>query len=196
MNNVRRYINFRYLNWLDYATQMAKVHHFIGWEHDLLSESVVQLFRKPEAQIIGLLDRKTKKIVNGEPTTELDKYILSIMKTNAFSASGPFRKNVLGKKIIRRRCDGVDTCQLVEFTDYDDIEQSDREQPTKNKLDVMHRLNISRLKANFFDDQAIELYTVHYVYSRPLGEFLKEEQRLIAEISAFLKSTQNSLFDN
>jgi len=82
MTDVRAYIAFRYPNWMDYARYQCRVQHLDEWAADLMNEIIVDLLRKPESKLTDLMSRQTRKIVNGEPTTELDKFVLNSAKSS------------------------------------------------------------------------------------------------------------------
>src|SRR5690554_740044 len=98
---------------------MARVHHFSGWGEGLLQDVVCELLIKPYDKFQGMLTTTTKKVVNGTPTTELDKFVLKMMNINATSPVAPFRKNTLGKKVISRAGGKIKTANLTELNGYD-----------------------------------------------------------------------------
>lgn len=195
MDELNRYIAFRYPNWLDYATHMAKVHKFVGWEYDLLNDCIIELLKKDKALLLGLLARKTSKIVNGEATTELDKFILRIMHLNAFSPVAPFRKNTLGNKIINRQKKQVQTIKRTELSGHDVADET-YNMEINNKLDLMHSRNIKRLCDNGFNANAVKLYQTHFIVARPLKEYNDQDQDHINEIQQFLSTTRKTLLDD
>lgn len=195
MDELNKYITFRYQNWLDYATHMARVHRFEGWETDLLNDCLIELLKKDRELLLGLLSRKTRKIVNGKPTTELDKFFLKIMHLNAFSPVAPFRKNTLGNKIINRHKNRVETAKKTELKGHD-IPDEDYNMEINNKLDTMHACNINRLGNNGFDTAAIKIYTSHFIHCKPLKQYTESEQEDIKQIRNFLSNTQKTLLDD
>lgn len=195
MEELREYINFRYYNWLDYANHMSRVHKFEGWGTDLLNDCILELLTKDTNLLLGLFSRKTKKIVNGQPTTELDKFILKMMHLNAFSQVAPFRKNTLGNKIIARSENKVITCFHSELNGHDlPIENYDME--INNKLDLMHSKNIKRLCDNGFNSNAVKIYQTHFIRGRPIKEYQPADQDHIKEIKQFLSNTRKTLLDD
>lgn len=162
MPTVREYISYRYKNWLDYANHLAITHHFEGWEADLLNDVIVDLLSKPEAKTAALLRATTRKTVNGTPTTELDKFVLAMLKMNATSSLAPFRKNTLGQKILIRTNKRVEVAHTTELNGYDTVsdEYSDGIKP---KLDRMHAHNIGKMRGNGYTPEAIELYERYFM---------------------------------
>lgn len=194
MDDLNKYIELRYPNWLDYARHMARVHHFIGWENDLLNECIVELLKKDADKLNGMLARKTRKIVNGVHTTEIDKFILKIMNTNAFSPVAPFRKNVLGHKVIQRKNKKAITAKQTKLNGHDMADEAYT--PELNaRLDEMHTRNIARLKNNGFGPGAVALYTAHFIKGHPIKEYTDHEKEYITEINDFLL-TRKTLLDD
>lgn len=195
MPNIREYIAYRYNNWLDYATHMSKVHHFAGWEEDLLNDVIVDLLQKPEEKLSRMLQAHTKKLVNGTPTTELDKFVLKMLKLNACSNVAPFRKNTLGQKIISRAGNQATTCHHVELNGYDTIDDEFSAEHG-NKIEQMHRRNIHRLRVNGFNEKAVDMYTRHFVKSEPETTFSEPDREALANIRQFLIVTKKTLLDD
>lgn len=195
MDPINCYISFRYPNWLDYAQHMARVHHFEGWGEDLLNDILINLLKKDEDLLLGLLARKTKKIVNGKPTCELDKFVLKMIHMNAFSPVAPFRKNTLGNKIIARNNKKVITARNVEINGHD-FEDTEYNAEFNGRLDRMHSQNIHRLTKNGFNQSAVNLYETHFIRGRPLAEFTETAQDDISRIRQFLVVTKKTLLDD
>lgn len=190
------YITLRYNNWLDYAKHMARVHRFEGWADDLLNDVLADLLTKDKKMLNGLLNRKTQKIVNGQPTTELDKFVLKMIQMNAFSAVAPFRKNTLGNKIINRSGDQVETAQHVELSKDDSPDATTYNHEFKNRLDDMHTRNMSKLRKNGFSAKAVELYYQRFVSNRQLSDFNDIQQADIERLERYLTNKKISLFDD
>lgn len=185
-SEINEYINFRYNNWLDRAKYAAKIHGFEDMAGDLLNEVLENLISKPEDKLLEMLNRPTRKILNGRPTTELDKFVLKMINIQSFSQVGPFHKNTLGKKIISRNKGKV---KVVQNTNLNGVEvYDDDDEPTQNaeKIEQMHRQNIKRLQQYGYRASILELYQQHYVYNRPLSEFSKKQQEQIHTISKLL----------
>jgi len=187
-------MSFRYRNWLDYAEHMSRRHHFESWAEDLLNDVIEDILNKPTEKINGMLSRKTKKIVNGVPTTELDKFILAVLNRNASSPLAPFRKNTLGNKILSRK-NGIETRHTEELNGYE-CEAEDYDNTLNNKLDKMHRQNIKRLSINGFNTDAIKLYHRRFIRGQPLDEFTEAQQDAITRIQQFLIVTKKTLLDD
>lgn len=194
MEELNSYITFRYQNWLDYANHMSRIHKFDGWGPDLLNECLIELLKKDRELLLGLLARKTKKIVNGKPTTELDKFVLKMMHLNAFSPVAPFRKHTLGHKIINRQHKKVKTAKHAELNGHDIVDEIYTPE-LNDRLDTMHTRNMIRLKNNGFGPGAMKLYTDHFIEGQPFKLYTETEQDFITEINSFLL-TRKTLLDD
>lgn len=195
MQTIRNYIAFRYPNWLDYARYQAKVHHFQGWEEDLLNDVVCDLLTKDEDKLLDMLHRQTKKIVNEVPTTELDKFVLKMLKLNATSTVAPFRKNTLGNKIISRENGNIQTIQKTEINGFDAGDEA-YDPELSQRLDRMHITNIRRLEKNGFNPSAVSIYKRHYVSGYPADDFTEPEQEALESIRTFLTYSKKTLLDD
>lgn len=195
MDEVKQYMNKRYNNWLDFAKHMAKIHSFDGLADDLLHDVIIDILNKDPEKIRGLFARKTTKIIDGEPTTELDKFALRMLRVNAFSPVAPFRKNTLGHKIINRagkNC--VETVKLIELNGTDRIDEIYNPDQF-DRLDQMHRANLARLALNGFNRDARELYILHFIQSTPQAEFTQRQRDGLTSITRFLANPQKTLSD-
>jgi len=190
--DLRQYIAFRYPNWCDYARHHCKVQHLEGWADDLMAEIIDDLMRKPEAKITAMLSRTTKKIVNGEPTTELDKFVLAMIKMNARSQYASFRKNTIGQKIIRTHGNTVEVATFTEITPQNDsVDECTYSKKHTNELDRMHTRNIKRLEQAGYPPEILDLYREHFIESTPSQSLRK--RRAIALITEFLISKTETI---
>ena len=189
-NEIHNYIRFRYDNWLQYAEYMAKTQGFKGWEYDLLNDVLANLLEKPIQKLAEMVSRNTRKIVNGIPTTELDKFVLRMLNINAKQPTAPFRKNTLGRKIISRAEKKIKTPQLTQIDKHSqlsnipdddgyDFERCDR-------LDNMHRENMSQLKDNDYSTETVSLYRKHYIDAEPVKSLSDKERKDINKMTRFL----------
>ena len=195
MSTIKDYIAFRYPNWLDYARYQAKVNHFEGWEEDLLNDVVCDLLKKDEDKLLEMLHKQTKKIVNEVPTTELDKFVLKMLKLNATSTVAPFRKNTLGNKIISRENGDIQTMQRTQLNGHD-CHDTEYDPELNYRLDAMHDANIWRLRKNGYTREALDLYRRHFIRGRPEDQFSEAEQENLKKIRQFLVITKKTLLDD
>lgn len=82
---VNKYIAKRYDRWLDYSRYHCSLAGIDGEAFDVLNEVLCSLLQKDEKMLIRLLD--TYK--NGY--TELDFFVLKMIKLNATSSTSPYR---------------------------------------------------------------------------------------------------------
>lgn len=82
---LEKYIGKRYDRWLDYARYHCSLSGMIGEEIDVLNEVLVMLLEKPEPYVLRLLESRQGKY------TELDFYILQMIKLNITSDTSPYR---------------------------------------------------------------------------------------------------------
>ncbi|WP_159523763.1 hypothetical protein [Sunxiuqinia indica] len=167
-SEIKKYIAFRYPNWLDYARHMSRVHRFESWAEDLLNDVILDLLRKPEDKLMYMLGNTTKKIVNNAPTTELDKFVLKMIQLNACSQVAPFRKNTLGQKVIARHRNKVDVQRSVELNGYDAATEEYNAERAQ-RIDHMHARNIRLMKEAGYTADAIQLYEHHYIKGQPIA---------------------------
>lgn len=186
------YITFRLPNWTDYARHQCKVQHLEGWADDLINEIVIDLLRKPAEKTAGMLARETRKIVNGRPTTELDKFVLTMIKTNARSHFASFRKNTVGQKIISEYGPNVEVATFCELSyQHDAAEDSTYDEDRARKLDRMHAENMVKLKVWGYSTEVIDLYRRHFIESTP--PHTKRQRMIINEIINHLTQKENDL---
>lgn len=82
---LNKYIEKRYERWLDYAKYHCSLSGMIGEEIDILNEVLAMLLEKPQSYLLRLLGSKQGKY------TELDFYILQMIKLNIISDTSPYR---------------------------------------------------------------------------------------------------------
>jgi hypothetical protein len=193
--NIRSYIAYRYPNWLDYARHMARVHRFEGWEEDLLNDVICDLLTKPEAKLQEMLDAHTTRLVNGTPTTELDKFVLKMLNMNATSPVAPFRKNTLGNKVISRADGKIQTAQKTCLNGFDTTDE-DYDPELNTRLDRMHNNNIHRLRVNGFNAGAVQVYRVHFIRGTAAEQLTETEQAALQIIKQFLIHSKKTLLDD
>jgi len=193
---ITAYIGFRYPNWMDYARHQCRVQHLEGWECDLMNDIIADLMRKPESKLADLMSRETRKIVNGRATTELDKFVLKMIKVNAGSRFASFRKNTVGQKVIGTsgKCVEVATfCELSELSDQPD--ETTYNSKHTNQLDRMHHNNIQTLQTFGFSGEVCRLYKSHFIEATKPTTV--RQKMIIQKITEFLtKNTHHDFKSN
>lgn len=84
MKKINEYITKRYQRWLDYATYHCTQAGMPDESVDVLNEVLLSLLQKPETQLLKLLEAKKNQY------TELDFYVLRMIKFNATSPTAPY----------------------------------------------------------------------------------------------------------
>lgn len=79
------YIKKRYERWLDYASYHCSCAGIADEAIDVLNEVLLDLLQKPESKTTDLLRKKSGQY------TELDYFVLRMIKLNATSATSPYR---------------------------------------------------------------------------------------------------------
>jgi len=82
---ISKYINSRYRRWLDYAKYHASMAGIPDQDNDVLHVVLVSLLDKNQDKINELFDKKSGQY------TELDYYVLKMIKLNCHSMTSPYR---------------------------------------------------------------------------------------------------------
>ena len=82
---IDNYITKSYARWLDYARYHALLASIIDQAGDILNEVLASLLEKPSSQLTTLLNNRSGQY------TELDFYVLKMIKLNARSDKAPYR---------------------------------------------------------------------------------------------------------
>ncbi|MFC2112112.1 hypothetical protein ACFLTA_02495 [Bacteroidota bacterium] len=94
-SKINQYITKRYYRWLDYARYHASLVKLSDQAEDILHEVLVSLINKDPDKLQELFNNKKDQY------TELDFYVLKMIKLNAYSPTAPFRHVYLKDKIDR-----------------------------------------------------------------------------------------------
>lgn len=189
---IMAYIEYRFPNWHDYAAYHARVNGFSDYADDLLNDIILDLLNKPEDKINTMFSKKTKKIVNNLPTTDLDRFVLRMIKVNAVSKTAPFRKNTLGRKIISRKNSEITTisnCSIERI----DVEVDCYDMELDQKLTRMHEFNINRLIKNKFNSNTINDYYRFFIRGHAPASDQETERH--TQLFKFL-TTRKTLLDD
>ncbi|QZT38695.1 hypothetical protein K5X82_07295 [Halosquirtibacter xylanolyticus] len=155
--HIEAYISFRYPNWRDRAVQLSHEHHFVGWEDDLLQNVIMNLLDKPKELLYNLYEAETSMIVNGKPTRELDKYVLHMLRVNAFSTSGQFRTRILGERTSNQEGQQSQKVDIEELEESLFIEEENSQEEAK-KIRCLHAKIIKRMRSHKVNALVIEVY--------------------------------------
>ncbi len=85
IQKVKDYAASRYYRWLDYAAYHTSLAKIPNEANDVLNEVIVQLFSKDFNKLIRLFSKRRGLY------TELDFYVLQMLKLNIYSPTSPYR---------------------------------------------------------------------------------------------------------
>lgn len=114
--NIDKYISKRYERWLDYASYHCTQTGIPGEAHDVLNEVLCSLLQKDNEKLELLI--KAKK--NGY--TELDFFVLRMIKLNATSETSPYRSKY---KSMPVDCNVDYSCLEIEDVQEEDIDRNE-----------------------------------------------------------------------
>ena len=134
---INKYIQKRYDRWLDYASYHCSCAGIGDEAIDVLNEVLLDLLQKPEVKLIGLLHKKSGQY------TELDYFVLRMIKLNATSPTSPYRH--------RYKPIPVDANISYSQLDIEDLDYDDHDAPG----DIIEKTRIVR---NIFDSLIISEY--------------------------------------
>ncbi|MGV8136474.1 MAG: hypothetical protein AB2L20_14795 [Mangrovibacterium sp.] len=148
---INTYIEKHYRRWLDYSEYHCSIAGMTGEAIDVLDEVILALLQKDEQKVIRMMTSRKGKY------TELDFYVLRMIKLNVHSATSPYQSRY--RSIPTN--DNVELCRL----NIEDLQQEDIDVPSvvmeKFELvrEVLGSLNLSGqakgiFEYKFFQDQA------------------------------------------
>lgn len=85
IEDIKKYINNRYERWLDYAKYHCSCAGIEDETIDVLNEVMCDLLQKPDHLLLKLYSKKSGQY------TELDYYVLRMIKLNATSNTSPYK---------------------------------------------------------------------------------------------------------
>lgn len=125
---INKYISKRYDRWLDYSSYWCTQAGTPDEAIDVLNEVLCDLLQKSEKKLLGLYGKKSGQY------TELDFFVLRMIKLNATSVTSPYRHKYKPLPV-----DGnVDYTRL----DVEDVEDSDIDHPAEilEKTHIVRRV--------------------------------------------------------
>ncbi len=134
---INKYIEKRYDRWLDYASYHCSCAGIGDEAIDVLNEVLLDLLQKPESKLLGLLHKKSGQY------TELDYFVLRMIKLNATSDTSPYRH--------RYKPIPVDANVSYSQIEEEDVSEEDHDTPG----DIVAKTRIVR---NIFDSLIISDY--------------------------------------
>ena len=144
MSDVKTYINQRYPRYLDYAVYHCTCAGIGDEASDVLNEVLCNLFSKPIEKLQRLYEQKSTKC----SYTELDFFILRMIKLNATSNTAPYRAKY--KPIPRN--ENVCYTQLdIEDAAYNEYDYPAKTLEKMNKVrEIVEELNLSEFAKSVF----------------------------------------------
>lgn len=142
-DEVNKYIEKRYERWLDYSKYHCSCAGIEDEATDVLNEVLCSLLQKPEKQLQSLYERKSGQY------TELDYYILRMIKLNATSPTSPYQHKYRPLPVDAN----VDYSRL----DIEDLPDEDYDRPgdvlekTNQVREILCRLNLSEKARKVFE---------------------------------------------
>jgi hypothetical protein len=151
---INNYIEKRYNSWLDYSTYHCSNAGMIGQENDVLDEVILALLQKENHLLKKLFD--SKKIQKGKEYTQLDFFVLQMIKLNIYSPTSPYQSRF--KPIPKANKD-------LKRLNIEDVCEEDEDQPAQilkrfdQVREAFESLNLSPkakliFEYKFFQDQA------------------------------------------
>lgn len=134
-HKINDYITKRYPRWLDYSEYHCSCAGIGDEAIDVLNEVLCDLLQKPEEKLLSLLEKKSGQY------TELDYFVLRMIKLNATSPTSPYRHQYKSLPV-----DGNINYTML---DIEDEEYSDHDRPgeilekTQKIRIILDELNLS-----------------------------------------------------
>lgn len=155
MEDVKRYANERYPRWLDHAQYHCIQQGIPDEANDVLNEVLASIFAKDEDYVIKLYS-KPGKGKKGEVYTELDFYVLRMIRLNSYSPTSPYQSKY--KKIKKLKIsDGIDLSRL----DIEDLPMDKRDDPAEELrhyqlvMWVRGLMNLTALESAVFEHRFV-----------------------------------------
>lgn len=140
---IRKYIAERYRGWLDYSNYHCSRAGIPNEGVDVLNEVLCDLLQKPIDILIGLYNRK------GNEFTELDFFVLRMIKLNAVSLTSPYRHKYRYLSIDREF-----DYSLLQIEDKEDESEDIPAfilEKTQEIRDIIENLDLSPLARKVFE---------------------------------------------
>lgn len=174
---LNKYIGRRYERWLDYSRYHCSHAGMSGEEIDVLNEVLAMLLEKPEGEMDRMLGSRQGKY------TELDFYVLQMIKLNATSDTSPYR----------HRYKAIPVDDSVDWRRLNTIDEPDagydragyireKTQAVRDMLDDLH-----------LSDRAIRIFSWKFFAGESFADWPGPESR--KELYEVYKKTLKALMD-
>ncbi len=182
---INKYIETRYYHWLEYAVYHCAKAKIPDEANDVLNEVIFYLLKKDESRILQLLHSTNEKY------TELDQYVLKMIKLNSYSATSPYRNKY--KPIPADRNINVFRLKIEDISEEQDDEPAEILNKFHQVRDALESLNLSAKAKQVFefrffeglkfsdwpgDEPKKELYDVYLKVVRLIRAKIKKETLL------------------
>ena len=159
---VNNYITKRYERWLDYAKYHCSLAGMSDEAVDVLNEVLCMLLNKDTKYLESLIE------VRKNGYTDLDFYILQMIKINITSPTSPYQH--------KYRQVSVDTEANLSRLDVADVAECDNDKDPDEILDRMHKVR------NIFESlnlskQAKMIFTFRFFADEPFSEWPGQESK-------------------
>ncbi len=146
------YVTKRYERWLDYAKYHCGLAGIVDESEDVLNEVILSLLQKTDEKLTELFSAKSGQY------TELDYYVLRMIKLNASSPTSPYQCKYKAIPVDKN----IEFTQL-EIADYGD-DETDR---SGYILDRMHEIR-EMIEELGFSEEAMAIFEFRFFQD---GEF-------------------------
>lgn len=162
IDEVRKYANLRYSGWLDYSEFHCSEAGIPDEAFDILNEVLLSIFSKDPAFILSLFSRPGKTRKN-EVFTELDFYILRMIRLNITSPTSPYQSRYISKnKYLDRE---------VDFTRLKIIDEEDDSVDMAKIILTQYRLVIYFFNALDLTEFEREVFNHRFIDNMPVSEW-------------------------
>lgn len=151
---VQDYITARYNRWLDFAAFQCNQAGLTSQAHDLLNEVLYMLLTKDSGELLRLATNRQGIY------SEMDFFVLKMIKTNALSPTSPYRYNNRSLPIAPN----------VDFRNLE-IEDSTPSEPDRNEQILRHFSLVREVFSQLtLSPTEHDVFTLHFFHDLPMTE--------------------------
>lgn len=174
---INQYITKRYERWLDYSQYHCTLAGIGSEAIDVLNEVLCSLIQKDENMLFSLLKKKSGQY------TELDYFVLRMIKLNATSLTSPYRQ----KYSLIPKDENKDYWQIeIEDTEYEEIDTpADILRMTNKVREIVEQLNLSEKHKRIFDFKFFQNESFKdWIGTESVSELYKEYNKILKLIKS------------
>ncbi|NLO71982.1 MAG: hypothetical protein GX102_13765 [Porphyromonadaceae bacterium] len=170
-SEINNYISKRYERWLDYSEYHCTHAGIADEALDVLNEVLCSLLQKNEKFLLSLLHKKSGQY------TELDYYVLRMIKLNATSLTSPYRQKY---SAIPRDENGY-CFENIPDVDYEEVDTPAEIMRMTNKVrEAVEALNLSEKHRKIFDFKFFQAESFRdWKGTESISELYKEYNRIL-----------------